>query len=370
VGRRLATGTLVVGGAVLLLALIETSRYYITNAVANTPQPWVRLFVNTLPPWVILAALAPIPLMIARRHPIGREGVGRAAAVHLLFALVFSAMHIGAMALYTFMYAAPPAPFASLLMKFSSLLAVDVMIYAAIVGVAHALRFSREARERELAASQLQASLTEARLAALRRQLNPHFLFNTLNAISTMALKGEQEEVVKTLGYLGELLRVALDERLPQEVTLAEELEFLDRYLEIQRTRLGDRLEVQRDIAEDTPGAMVPSMLLQPLVENAVTHGVARVPGVGRICISANRRGGELVLEVLDSGPGFRADGEHVMPDRLVMPTSGIGLSNTRARLSQLYGANQSFVIDSGISVGARVTVSIPYRLEESASPR
>ena len=358
----IATVVGVVVGVALLLTSIETSRYYIGNAVANTPAPWLRLFINTLPPWILLAALTPIPLVVARRFPIGRDTFGRAFVVHLLSALAFAAAHLVALALYTAWYSAPSTPFVSLLMKFSSLFAVNLMIYAAIVGVSHALRFSREARAKELAASQLQASLTETRLAALRGQLNPHFLFNTLNAISTMALKGDRDDVVKTLGYLGELLRVALDDQLPQEVTLAEELEFLDRYLDIQRTRLGDRLSVHQEIAPDTSDAMVPSMLLQPLVENAVTHGVARVPGPGTIWIRADRRRDELILQVIDSGPGFHEGGGSTN-HATASSTSGIGLSNTRARLSQLYGSNQTFVIDTDAERGTRVVVSIPYRL-------
>jgi len=195
----------------------------------------------------------------------------------------------------------------------------------------------------------------------LRGQLNPHFLFNTLNAISTMALKGEQENVVRTLGYLGELLRVSLDDELPQEVPLSEELEFLDRYLDIQRTRFGDRLTIHRSIDPAVLDAMVPSMMLQPLVENAIVHGVAPVPGPGEVRIHASRRDGTLRLEVFDSGLGFPSA---TSPK---VKSTGIGLANTRARLEQLYNGAHAMMLDNDNERGTRVAVEIPFRTAPSS---
>lgn len=167
-----------------------------------------------------------------------------------------------------------------------------------------------------------------------------------------MALKREHDNVVLTLGHLGDLLRVSLDDDLPQEVSLADELELLDRYLEIQRIRFGDRLTIRHEVDVEALDAMVPVMLLQPLVENAIVHGVAPIPGPGEVVISAERRDGTLVLEIRDTGPGFS---DH---------TDGIGLGNTRARLGQLYGAAHSIALGStnGKRSGARVTVTIPLR--------
>ncbi len=168
---------------------------------------------------------------------------------------------------------------AAVLMKFQKLLilnfALDVVIYCAFVGGFHALLYYREFRARELAASQLQTGLTQARLEALRAQLNPHFLFNTLNAISALALKGDRDGVVQMLSLLSDLLRLSLDAHLPQAVPLADEIAFIDRYLELQRIRFSDRLEIQKSIEPDTLRALVPSLLLQPVVENAVLHGIA-----------------------------------------------------------------------------------------------
>ena len=258
-----------------------------------------------------------------------------------------------------------------LLNKFiSAYFILDVLIYCGIVGASHAHRFYEEAKTRELAASRLQESLTQARLAALRGQLNPHFLFNTLNAVATMALKREHDNVVVTLGYLSELLRVSLDERLPQEVPLADELDLLERYLEIQRIRFGDRLTVTRDIDDDVLGALVPIMILQPLAENAIVHGIAPVPGPGEMRLRAERRDGELLLEISDSGPGFgsvarltacRAHQEDQTGDD-GRSSTGIGLANTRARIAQLYGERAVLWVGAGDAGGARVTVTIPFR--------
>jgi sensor histidine kinase YesM len=237
------------------------------------------------------------------------------------------------------------------------------MLYAAIAGGAHALRFYREARAREIAASRLQASLTEARLAALRGQLNPHFLFNTLNAISTMALEGDRDRVVRTLGFLADLLRVSLDDHRPQEIALDEELDVLETYLDIQRTRLGERLSVELDVESAARAAMVPSMLLQPLVENAITHGIGRTPGPGTITIRARRRGESLEIDVIDTGPGFDATpAARTTPAARPAAGRGIGLANTRARLAQLYGSRQQLHTDSSHGRGARVSVTLPWQ--------
>jgi two-component system LytT family sensor kinase len=347
----------VVTGVSLLLALFETSRNYLLNAIGGRSISWLASFQSSVPPWMIMAALTPLPLMLARRVPLAGAPRGRALVLHAAGALVFSALHAFGMAAYIGWQRASFADFWILLPKTSGSIGVNLMLYAAIVGAVNALRFFREAQARAVAASQLQASLTEARLTALRGQLNPHFLFNTLNAISTMALKREHENVVRTLGYLGELLRVSLDDRMPQQVPLSEELAFLERYLDIQRIRFADRLHIDIDIAPDTADALVPSMLLQPFVENAVTHGIARLPGPGTIGIRAHRRDNSLVIDVTDTGPGFES-----RAGATGAPAPGIGLSNTRARLAQLYG--DAFTIECGANgaAGARVSVVIPFR--------
>jgi len=209
-------------------------------------------------------------------------------------------------------------------------------------------------REHDRLAASLKAWLVEARLDHLRAQLNPHFLFNTLNAVSTLALTGEREPVVATLSSLSTLLRVAFDRSLPQEIPLARELEILDQYLAVQRVRFGDRLTVVTTIADDAREAQLPSMMLQPLVENALHHGLERRPGPGRVTISARRAGGTLAVRVEDTGPGLAPAATGLRP--------GIGLANTRARLVELYGDAQSLTIANAEGGGACVEVVIPFR--------
>jgi two-component system, LytTR family, sensor kinase len=339
-------------GIAVILTLVEATQAFVIMRSNGNSVPMRTAFMDRLPAWLIVAALLPAILALARRFPFERAHWQTALAIHLSGSIAFAFIHLAARALYM---AARNSAWdrLTLYLNKSAFIVLDMMIYALIVGVAHALWFYREARARELAASQLQASLTEARLAALRGQLNPHFLFNTLNAISSMALKREHENVVLTLGHLGELLRASLDDRMPPEIALVDELEWLEGYLEIQRIRFGSRLAIHREIDAAALDAAVPSMILQPLVENAIVHGVGPIPGAGEIRIRAERRDRELVIEVDDTGQGF-AHGESMK--------TGVGLGNTRARLSQLYGDAFEMTLGAAPGGGARIALRIPYR--------
>jgi sensor histidine kinase YesM len=234
--------------------------------------------------------------------------------------------------------------------------ALDAMVYWAIIGATHAVRSARQAREREQAAVRLEAGLAEARLTALRAQLDPHFLFNTLNAVSALALRGEREGVVQALSTLSDLLRATLGGAPTQEVALSDELALLDRYLEIQRLRFSDRLTVVRDVDPTVLDAAVPAMLLQPLVENAIKHGIGARPEGMRIEIHARPLDAMVVLEVRDTGPGFGRRGQNTANGE------GIGLANTRERLAQLYGATQRLECRDAEGQGGVVEVVLPYR--------
>jgi two-component system, LytTR family, sensor kinase len=230
--------------------------------------------------------------------------------------------------------------------------------YAVIVGGYYAFDYYQKFRERELQAVQLEGRLAQSELQNLKMQLHPHFLFNTLHAISVLM----QENVTaanRMLVRLSELLRLTLDNAGTQETTLKQELEFLQRYLEIEQTRFSDRLTVQTEIDPATLDARVPNLLLQPLVENAFRHGIARRAGKGLVEIRARREGESLRLEVRDNGPGLHTDRQ----ERLAQ---GVGLSNTRARLAQLYGEASNFTIGNAVGGGVLVTVVIPFRLEDN----
>jgi two-component system, LytTR family, sensor kinase len=221
--------------------------------------------------------------------------------------------------------------------------------FAAMIGVAHALRYYHEVNERERATADLRTQLVQARLDALRGQLHPHFLFNTLNAVATL-MHEDVDAADQMLTRLADLLRLAL-ERGTAEVTLAEELGFAERYLAIMQHRFSDRLTVTYAASESVANALVPTFVTQPLVENALEHGIARRPGPGRVEIAARRENGMLELSVTDDGPGVA-----------VPSTAGIGLSNTRARLHQLYGDASAVILESVVGGGTRAVLRIPYR--------
>ena len=233
----------------------------------------------------------------------------------------------------------------------------EVFTFVAFMAVYQIVQISRVAHERQVFSAQLEAQLAETRLDALRSQLNPHFLFNSLNAISGLALRGDTEAVTEALGRLSDLLRRVLD-RTEGEVALGEEMQFIDDYLELHRLRFSDRLTVEKQVADDTLEALVPTMLLQPIVENALKHGVGSSPGPHRVTVSAARENGSLVLEVGDSGGGFT---EHEAQD-------GIGLSNTRERLKQLYGPTHRLEIGTARGGGASVRVTIPFVISHAVS--
>ena len=234
--------------------------------------------------------------------------------------------------------------------------------YATAVAVNFALRYYHESRERSVRASQLETQLVEAQLKTLQQQLHPHFLFNTLHAISALMHK-DVEAADGTLMRLSDLLRLTLERLGEQEVTLNAELEFLQKYLEIERTRFADRLIVRYDVHPEALDALVPTLLLQPLVENAIKHGVARKSGPGHIDITARRDHHMLWIEVRDDGVGLSEDA-------LTALQKGIGVSTTRARLQHQFGADYRFEFHR-LSQGVGVVVAVPWRVRplEGAEP-
>jgi LytS/YehU family sensor histidine kinase len=227
-----------------------------------------------------------------------------------------------------------------------------LMTYLFLVGLALALVYRRESEARTLDAAHLQTRLVEAQLQALQRQLHPHFLFNTLNTISGL-MRTDVNAADRMMDRLGELLRATLHASEVQEVTLRDELDLLQKYVDIEETRFGSRLTVHLHVDPEALDARVPVLLLQPLVENAVRHGIAPHARPGAIDVNARRLGDRLHLTIRDSGRG-------VPGDRLALLNSGVGLSNTRARLQHLYRADHEFAF-ANVEGGFCVTVAIPF---------
>ncbi|MBV9496767.1 MAG: histidine kinase [Acidobacteria bacterium] len=226
--------------------------------------------------------------------------------------------------------------------------------YFVILFCYYAFDYYVKFRDRELRASQLETRLSQAQLQALKMQLNPHFLFNTLNTISSL-MYTDIEAADAMMSRLSELLRLTLEKEAAAEVTLKEEMDLLERYLDIERIRFEDRLRVSVDIAPEALEARVPNFSLQPLVENAIRHGIAPRPEGGRLEITAQREDGQLEIRLRDDGPGLR-------PMLAGVPRrEGIGVANTRARLAQLYGERYRFELANAPGGGTMVTMIVPF---------
>ena len=234
-------------------------------------------------------------------------------------------------------------------------LTYQIPTFCGLVAIAHALRFYERDQDRERRSLELQASLARARLQSLRMQMNPHFLFNTLNSIASL-VQADGQKAEEMIEALSDLLRLTLRATDRQEVTVREELQFLERYLQIEKTRFGERLLIERDIDPDTLNGLVPILILQPLVENAVKHGIETQIAPGRIRLEIRREGDQLTFTVTDNGrgPAPSANGEL---------REGIGLGNTRSRLKELYGDHSEMKIGFGPGAGFTAHIQIPWRL-------
>jgi LytS/YehU family sensor histidine kinase len=330
-------------GVFTAVAVLFTGQVWLDYAYARVPVSWLQALGLSAIEWYLWAALTPAVLTLTRRAPLARGRLARSLAVHVPACLVLTALKLPlqeALGATLVGVARQPTSFLKIY--------VNLFSYWAIVGAAAALRQARLARERELRGAALEADLARAELDVLRTRLHPHFLFNTLNGIS--ALMHENVEAADLmLTRLGDLLRMTLDRGAVQEVTLKDELDFVRRYLEIQQLRFGDRLAVAIDAPADTLTLAVPSLSLQPLVENAIKHGVERTPGPATLSITARRLADALHVEVRDDGPG-PAGGER----------AGTGLDTTRRRLHHLYGGAGSLTLAPADPRGAVARLAIP----------
>ncbi len=336
-------------GGWTLLGLFTASQIYIRYAYySDHPPTWRQALSVSFSDWYAWAVLSPFIFWFAHRFPIARGMKKARWPAHALMATIFSLlkMIIEIAAFFLMMGVQRQFSFA----QFHS----NFLTYGAIVGIIYALDYYRKYREHELKSAQLESRLVQAQLQALKMQLHPHFLFNTLHAISALIHK-DVEIADRMIARLSDLLRLTLENAGVQEVPLKQELEFLERYLEIEQTRFHDRLAVRMNISPETLDALVPNLILQPLVENAVRHGIARRAAAGTIAISAQRDNGWLLLQVQDNGPGIPANQQHAL-------TEGIGLTNTKARLQQLYGSRYRFTLENSDAGGLVVSLVIPFR--------
>lgn len=344
------------------LTLLSTVLAWQLTLAMGRPVPRLALVLLNGAYWFTWAAMTPAIVWLSQRFRFEKHGLLRAVAVHVPAVVVFSVVHVAAMqAVQGWIARSSGRRFAwwseverALLQTFDW----EMMTYWAIVGLSHAIIYYREARQRALRAAQLETKLAEARLEALQRQLQPHFLFNTLHAVSTL-MHRDVEAADRTLMRLSDLLRMTLENVGRPVVPLKSELDFVAKYLEIEQTRFAGRLIVRYDVNPDTLDALVPTLLLQPLIENAIKHGIARKEGAGHVDIQARRDGDKLHLEVRDDGHGLTEDS-------LTALQKGLGVSTTRARLLQLFGADCRFEFHRQIE-GLKVVIALPLRMEVPA---
>ncbi len=335
--------------------------YLINLHVFGQELPWTKAIPWSLSYWYTWAVLAPLVVWFSNRYPLEKPALLGALSVHIPTCIALAAIHLTLIILINQaarVVTGTPFTFSE---KFTSLFAMhfhwNVLTYWLIVTFSQTLNYYQKYRERELRASQVEAQLVRAELQALRMQLHPHFLFNTLNSISAL-MYTDVEAADSMLSRLSDLLRSSMRDSDAHEVRLKQELEFLDKYLEIEKIRFADRLTVRKAICPDTLEALVPHLILQPLVENAIRHGIATQSGPGLIEIRAIRENGSLYLQVRDNGPAQKADS-------LQSRREGIGLTNTRERLKHLYGDSYSFNLRRRQPGGMVANLIIPYHLSQ-----
>ncbi len=329
-------------------ALAEVSATYVTDRMHGTPRPLWLVILRHAPGWYAWALMTPAILWLAQRFPLRRPVRASALLVHVGACLAAITLH-AAVATATF---GGERAFGATFLDWAPF---TLIIYWAVVVAAYAIQNFQRYQEQEIRASALSAELATAQLSALRAQLHPHFLFNALNAAVGLVRAREPEEGVRVLTHLSELLRHLLLDTTSQEIPLRDELALLDRYLAIERARFGERLTTTVGAVDGIGDALVPSMVLQPLVENAVRHGVARREAPVHVRIEAFAESNRLHLRVTDDGPGLPVGWTL---DR----ATGVGLKNTRARLAALYGGDGCLGLDRAIGGGVQANIIIPLR--------
>lgn len=346
--------------AAVILALASASRLYLTYAAFGRSIPLADALFTGFLDWMIWALLVFPILILAERFSLRSAGIPTTILVHVGIGVGFALIQLVAFAagsalirevrfgVSSFQYELR----SGFLIRFQS----GLMIYWTILLAAWFLRSERRARQEEVRSARL-----DERLAAVTTRLRPHFLFNTLNGITAL-LARDPARAERMLIALSDLLRRALDGREVETVPLEEELDFLERYLEIQRMRFGDRLDVTIHAQPEALRAEVPYLLLQPLVENAVEHGIDHSDGTCSLTVNVSRERGRLMLEVRDEGSGPDAEQDELL-------ARGIGLSSTRDRLQLLYGDRQRFEVRRGTEGGTEVRIELPLDALDGPAP-
>lgn len=354
-GDALRLGAVILG-ACLLFGVVETAQVRLGGGEVVEPSWWAA-FLRVMPSWLFLALLSPVAVWASDRWPVRGERWARHLAVHVVLSFPFGLLLLFMVTLWG---TVRPGSLglglaAGMSWLVSRFLVYAALEYGALVGVTHAFRYHREIQSVRRDADALVQEVEKARRRAMEGKLHPHFVFNTLNAITGLASRGDQSGVVRTLEAFSELLQATLDDRGLEPVPLREERELLERYLEIQKVRFGSRLSVVWDMDPALMDHAVPGLLLQPLVENALAHAIGRSRAGGTVTIRAHDASEGLVLQVEDTGADPAAG------DPASSSGRGIGLDSTRARLVGLFGDRARVTLTPRDGGGTVATVVLPH---------
>lgn len=349
-----------VWGIWTIVALFFSTQVYMMYYSGNQPIPYAKAFFVQATACYLWALVTPLVLWLARRYRIDRQNWHKKVLLHVGLSIILSSTLI---VIHFVIYMI----IVGRVNRITPYWAFDylypnldrwLLVYWFIFLLSHASNYYKSYREGELKASQLRTQLAQSQLEALKMQVHPHFLFNTLHSISALLSK-DTEAARKMITRLGDFLRLTLESGGAMEVTLQQELEFLNGYLEIERIRFQDRLTTHIHVDPDVLNARVPNLILQPIVENAMRHAVART-NAGVVEITAAARNGSLRIEVKDNGPGMTSE-----PRAMARASRGVGLANTQARLVCLYGTEAKFELRNRPTGGLTVMLEVPRVIDE-----
>ncbi|HEY0545029.1 MAG TPA: histidine kinase [Pyrinomonadaceae bacterium] len=348
------------------IGFIFTSLMYFASLRSSEPMPWSDGAFSQFSYCYLWALATPLVIWLSRRFHIERQNWKRNLLIHIFFSLLLCCcISILDQTFIYFHFGRPlgyPYKFSNAMRNLFNNASEEFATYGLIILIFHSFGYYNRYRKGEVKASQLESMLAQAQLQSLKMQLHPHFLFNTLHSISAL-LHTDVEAARRMIVRLGDFLRLTLENAGAQEVSLEQEMQFLKGYLEIESIRFQDRLTVRMDVEPQALDISVPNLILQPIVENAIRHGIAPRSTPGLIEINARRENGVLRIEVRDNGPGLPVNHSSIK-----LFKGGLGLANTRARLDQLYGAEHRFELENNPAGGLTVTLEVPSRVTNGHS--
>lgn len=354
--KRWARLAVILGAAIVIGSVLTLELYFNNRVEMGTRVDVIDIAIPQFGRAAMWAMLAPFILLLREKMPLNRGFWLGGVSYHFAMSFVVMAVfYLGRMWSYSLLWESLSGKFwETAFTMFYGRNIIDMAYYWVMIALGYGLEFHQKYKNEELKAAQLETRLIETELKMLRQQMHPHFLFNTMNTIAVLVREKRNDDAVNLLARLSRLLRMSLDNTGVAEVTLQQELDFLGHYIEIQKARFSDRLHVEISVEPEALGARIPNLLLQPIVENAILHGVAPKAGPGRVEIVARVEREKLLLEVRDDGPGI-ADGS-------VRTKEGVGLANTRERLTKIYGPRSHLVLQSEPGRGVKVQIVLPFR--------